>query len=249
MRRANKVKDLAADHTPGAIQERLQSATAHSYLRDFVLGAIDGTVTTFAVVAGAAGAGMGRTAALVFGLANLLADGFSMAVGNYLGTKTHHQIVERARRTEEMHIDQIPEGEREEIRQIFAGKGFDGNVLEKIVDVITQDRRRWVDTMLTDELGLPLESPNAVWAALATFVAFILAGLVPLLPFLFVDGRSLSAAFQSSALLTGCTFFAIGVLKGRVVHRSIWLSGAETLCVGGAAAGLAYAVGICFRGV
>ena len=118
---------------------------------------------------------------VVLGFANLLADGFSMAVSNYQGTKSQRQQVEEARRGEERQIEEIPEGEREEVRQIFAAKGFSGDTLEKVVDVITNDRGLWVDTMLAEELGLEVQGPDPRRAALATFVAFILVGLVPLI--------------------------------------------------------------------
>src|SRR5690606_26284375 len=143
---------------------------------------VDGTVTTFAIVAGVAGAGLSVGAAIVLGLANVLADGFSMAVGQYLKTRADHQGVERLRAVEERHIDKIPQGEREEIRQIFAAKGFDGTLLDDIVEVITADRTRWVDTMLAEEWGLQLQLESPHRAALITFVSFVLAGLVPLAP-------------------------------------------------------------------
>ncbi|MBL8827572.1 MAG: VIT1/CCC1 transporter family protein, partial [Planctomycetaceae bacterium] len=151
---------LAAQHTPEAIAARVSAATQHSYLGDGVLGAIDGTVTTFAVVAGSAGAELSAGVAIILGLANVFADGLSMAVGNYLSTRTEHELLESMRRDEETHIALIPGGEREEIRQIFAGKGFDGELLDRVVDVITGDERRWVDTMLTEEHGLRLQSPS-----------------------------------------------------------------------------------------
>lgn len=235
---------LAEEHTSTAIRARIAAATDHSYLGDFVLGAIDGAVTTFAVVAGVAGARLSPAIAVVLGLANLLADGFSMAVSNYLGTKADRELIDRARRVEEMHIEQIPDGEREEIRQIFAGKGFDGALLEKIVAVITSDRRRWVNTMITEELGLPLETPHPVRAGLTTFTAFCLAGAIPLVPFLLGNLVPHERAFGISAAATALTFFLVGVAKGRVVHRSLWLSGAETLAVGAIAAALAYTVGL-----
>ena len=87
---------LNDEHTPAAIRRRLRASAEHSHLRDFVFGAMDGTVTTFAVVAGVAGAGLPSGIAIVLGTANLLADGFSMAAGNYLSTKTDRQVVERA---------------------------------------------------------------------------------------------------------------------------------------------------------
>src|SRR5690242_13763923 len=145
------LKQLVKEHTPHAIAQRLASATEHSYLGDFVLGAVDGTVTTFAVVAGVAGAGLGSSVAIILGLANLFADGFSMAAGNYLSTKAEREVVERVRKSEEAHIERHPAGEREEIRQIFAAKGFEGQLLDQIVETITQDRERWINTMLKEE--------------------------------------------------------------------------------------------------
>ena len=234
---------LHAQHTPEAIAARLASNTDHSYLGDAILGAIDGTVTTFAIVAGATGARLPPGIALVLGLANVLADGFSMAVSNYLRAKADWQVVDHARRVEESHIEKIPDGEREEIRQIFVRKGFEGKVLDAAVDVITQDRRRWVDTMLMEELGLRLDPPRPLRAAVTTFVAFLLAGLVPLVPLL------AGHPFLASAIATAATFFAIGVVKGRML-RSGWLRGGiETLVIGGGAALLAYVVGRATRGL
>lgn len=233
---------LEDQHTPHAIASRLAAATEHSYVRDFVFGAVDGTVTTFAIVAGSAGADFSALVAIILGVANLVADGFSMAAGNYLSTKADQQLIDRARRLEAMHIERIPEGEREEIRQIFAAKGFEGELLEQIVDTITSDRQRWIDTMLTEELGLRLEAPSPVRAGLVTFVAFSTAGSIPLLPFLLA--LDADATFLLSSVCTLVTFFLIGVAKGYVVHRSLFLSGLETLAIGGGAAGLAYVVGL-----
>ena len=234
---------LHAQHTPEAIAARLASNADHSYVGDAVLGAIDGTVTTFAIVAGARGADLGPGIALVLGLANVLADGFSMAVSNYLRAKADLQVVDHARRVEESHIEKIPDGEREEIRQIFLRKGFEGEVLDAAVDVITQDRRRWVDTMLMEELGLRLDPPRPLRAAITTFVAFLVAGLVPLVP-LFVGH-----AFLVSAIATAATFFAIGVAKGGMLRTGLVRGGLETLLIGGGAALLAYGVGHLARGL
>jgi len=154
---------LKADHTPRAIARRLRHGhRPRFYLKDFVYGALDGTVTTFAVVAGVAGAKLSAGIVVVLGLANLVGDGFSMAVGNYQGTKAEEELRQLHRRIEADHIDRYPDGEREEVRQIFAAKGFDGEDLERAVTQITADRERWIDTMLTDELGLALEGPDPV---------------------------------------------------------------------------------------
>ena len=234
---------LQSDHTQESIARRLAAATRHSYLGDFILGSVDGAVTTFAIVAGAAGAGLSNGIVLVLGLANVLADGFSMAAGNFLRARSDQQLLERFRRMEEAHIDHIPEGEREEVRQIFRSKGFEGDVLERIVTVITEDRQQWVNTMLTEEWGLQLQPPSAWKAASATAAAFVLAGSIPLIPILILLRGSASDAFVASSVLTGITFFAIGVLRGRVADENPLSTGFETLSIGGLAAFVAYAVG------
>lgn len=238
--------DLEAEHHPERIRSRLAADRGHSYLGDAVLGGIDGCVTTFAVVAGVTGARFPAGVAIVLGLANLLADGFSMAAGNYQAGKTERERVTRARRHEERHIEQIPEGEREEVRQIYAAKGFEGEALEHAVDTITGDRQLWVDTMMTEELGLPLETRHPLYIALTTFGAFIVVGMVPLMPFL-VPGLGPGTAFAASCALTGVAFFAIGSVKGYWLDTPRWRGGLETLVVGGIAAVLAYAVGAWLR--
>jgi VIT1/CCC1 family predicted Fe2+/Mn2+ transporter len=162
----DSIAKIRAAHTPAAIQDRLKAGPRHSYLRDFIYGAVDGIVTTFAVVSAVAGGGLSSGIVIVLGAANLVADGFSMAVSNYLGTRAERQLVQRARRIEEEHIASCPEGEREEIRQIFAAKGLSGNELEQMISVVTSDRRRWIDTMILEEYGLALERPSP-WCASA----------------------------------------------------------------------------------
>ncbi|MEN8261661.1 MAG: VIT1/CCC1 transporter family protein, partial [Pseudomonadota bacterium] len=171
-------------HTPEEISSRLERGPVRSYVRDFIYGAIDGTVTTFSVVAGASGAALSADIVIILGVANLLADGFSMAVSNFLGTRAEEQLLAKTRRQEYAHIRIFPEGEREEIRQIFARKGFSGDDLEHVVTVITSDMECWVDTMLAEEHGLSLNGPQAWKAALATFVAFFIVGSIPLWTFL-----------------------------------------------------------------
>ena len=233
--------DLKRQHHPDAIRERLESPRSN-YVASAVLGAIDGSVTTFAIVAASVGGGLSETVIIVLGLANLLADGFSMAVGNYHATESQVQRIEMARRVENDHIDRVPEGEREEVRVILERKGLRGESLENAVAVITSDRRLWVDTMVAEEWGLPVSHPSPFKEALATFGAFGACGFLPLLPFL-VLGGDLQGQFVISVGLTGFAFLAVGVLKGIVLDSSPLRSGTVTLVTGGIAAGLAYGVG------
>ena len=233
------------DHSPEAIRERLEGGPLHSYTRDWVYGGIDGSVTTFAVVAGVIGADLSPAIVLVIGMANILADGFSMAASNFLGTRTEHEELSHLEAIEHRHIERDPEGEREEVRQIFAEKGFQGQDLSRVVELITSNRKIWVRTMLTEEYGLPHQVRSAWLAALSTFGAFLICGLVPLVPFLF----KVSSAFPLAAVLTGGVFFAIGSVKSIWSTISWWKSGLATLTVGGIAAGLAYVVGVLLKGL
>jgi VIT1/CCC1 family predicted Fe2+/Mn2+ transporter len=226
-------------HTPEAIAHRLAVAPQSSYLRDWVYGGIDGAVTSFAVVSGVVGAALEPRVILVLGLANLIADGFSMAASNFLGTRTELAEREHLASIERRHIAEQPEGEREEVRQIFRAKGLEGRALEDVVAAVTATRERWVSTMLVEEYGLSPISRSPLRAALATFSAFALAGAVPLVPWLAGSARP----FLHAALATAAVFFAIGSLKARWSTRPAWLSGLETLAIGAAASGLAWAIG------
>lgn len=228
------------EHSPDAIRRRLDSGPTHNYLRDWIYGGIDGAVTTLAVVTGVAGAQLSKWIILALGFANLFADGFSMAASNYLGTKAEQDDWRRLEQVEHRHIDLAPEGEREEVRQIFARKGFAGDDLQRVVDLVTADRERWVQTMLTDEYGLPHAVRSPWIAAVSTFTAFLICGLVPLLPYLFGTDQSLA----TSATLTAIVFFTIGSIKSRWSTSSWWQSGLTTLVVGIVAASLAYFAGV-----
>jgi len=234
---------LEHEHSLQAIQQRLDMGPQHNYLRDWIYGGIDGSVTTFAVVSGVSGARLSSWIILVMGFANLLADGFSMAASNYLGTKAEHDDLQRLEAIENRHIDLEPEGEREEVRQIFQQKGFLGEDLRRIVELVTSERKRWVRTMLTEEYGLPYAVRSPWTAALSTFGAFIVCGIIPLLPYLF----HLPQALTLSLIMTGAVFFAIGSAKSRWSTASWLRSGLVTLFVGVIAAGLAYAVGVILR--
>jgi len=234
---------LEHEHTPEAISKRLALGTKHNYLRDFVYGGIDGAVTTFAVVAGTIGADLATRIVLILGVANLIADGFSMAASNFLGTRAERDDYDRIATLEAKHIDIDPEGEREEIRQIYSAKGFQGADLENIVTIVTADWTRWIQAMMTDEYGLPRDVRSEWTAAFSTFAAFVICGSIPLLPFVF----GFRDGFTISAVLTGIVFFLIGSAKARWSTVPWWRSGSITLAVGGTAAALAYLAGILLK--
>ncbi|MEO6098627.1 MAG: VIT1/CCC1 transporter family protein [Fibrobacteria bacterium] len=234
--------ELSTLHTPEAIRLRLRESLRPSLIRDAILGATDGCVTTFAVVAGAIGGDLPAKVVIILGCANLMADGFSMAASNFLGARTQNEELEEARAEEGRHIDGVPEGEREEVRQIFSAKGFSGAELESVVAVITADRSRWVDTMVTEELGLHNRDAKPLRAATVTFASFCVSGLFPLAAYL-VPGVPGDWRFRASCAATAITFAGIGYFKGAILNRPRWKSACLTLLLGGGAAVSAYGVG------
>jgi hypothetical protein len=140
---------LEHSHEPEHIAERLAQGPPASYLRDWVYGGIDGSITTFAIVAGVIGADLPARVVLILGVVNVLADGFSMAAANFSSSRTEIEEYQHKRSMEERHVDMHPDGEREEVRQIFEAKGFAGHDLDRVVDVITAERDRWIDMMMT----------------------------------------------------------------------------------------------------
>ncbi len=235
-------RDLKEEHRPEKIRERISARGGQSWLGDAVLGGVDGIVTTFAVVAGSAGGQLSTHVVIILGLANLFADGFSMAISNYLGTRSRREEVEEAKEDESWQIESYPLGEHREVREIFARKGFRGPTLDHIVDVITRDKEVWIDTMLEEELNLQKVAASPRRAAIVTFIAFVLFGSIPLTPFVF-PMQTQQQLFLISGGLSAVAFAILGVWKGAMLHRPPLRSGLQTFLIGSIAALLAYGVG------
>ncbi|MGW8121143.1 VIT1/CCC1 transporter family protein [Roseivirga echinicomitans] len=215
------------------------------YIGEFIYGGIDGSVTTFAVVAGAAGANLDSSVVIILGFANLFADGFAMSVGSYLSTKSEKHNYDKHKAIEYWEVEHLPEKEREEIREIYQAKGFEGELLEQVVDKITEDKDRWVDVMMKEELDMIEETKSPFQMGLVTFISFLLMGFIPLIVYVIDYTRGFSAdLFLYSSILTFVTFGAIGFAKSYVTETSRIRGVLETLALGGSAAVLAYYAGV-----
>lgn len=215
------------------------------YISEFVYGGIDGAITTFAVVAGATGANLEIHVVIILGFANLIADGFSMSVGNYFSKKAEQDNYEKSKAVEFWEVENLRETEIEEVRQIYAKKGFKGELLEQVVEVITSNKEVWVETMMKEELELVKDGKTPVRTAAMTFISFIAIGFIPLLSYVVAGmfDKSSENLFLYSCLFTGLGLTIVGYLKSKVTERN-WVWGiAETLFLGGIAATLAYFVG------
>ena len=243
------MNSLESEHTPGAVAARL-SRPPRSTLSDWVFGAIDGSITTFAIVAGVVGAGLSAGVVVVLGVANLLADGISMGAGRYVGAQADLDRRASASRRERRHIELVPAGEREEVRQLLQAKGFAADDLERAVEVITGDEERWVDFMLTEELGFPPDPDPPLRAAVATLIGFVVFGSLPISPFVLdVSGVPVATPALWSVALTAVSFTVIGLLRARIVRLSPVRTAVRTLAIGGTAAAVAFVIGYLLRGV
>lgn len=216
-----------------------------AFLPEFVYGSIDGTITTFAVVAGATGADLSILVIIILGFANLIADGFSMSVGNFFSTKASIANFDKARALAELDISRNRQAEVAAVREIFRKKGFKGELLEQVVAVITSDREVWIDTMMKEALNMTRESKLPYYTAGITFFSFLLIGVIPLVAYVYaaVFGGSTDQLFLYACLLTGLALTIIGTLKSTITGKNVFAGIAETLFMGGIAAILAYFAG------
>ena len=221
------------------------------YIGEFVYGGIDGSVTTFAVVAGSAGAGLDSSVIIILGFANLVADDFAMSVGSYLSNKSQKENYEKHERIEYWEVDHLPEKEREEVREIYEAKGFEGELLDQVVDVITADKDRWVDVMMKEELNMTKEEKSPMAMGAMTFFSFVIIGFIPLISYVWDYSAEEHEydLFKISILLTSLAFVGIGWLKSYVTQTSRIRSIIETLSLGAIAAILSYFVGSILEGM
>lgn len=217
----------------------------YNWLPDFVYGGIDGSVTTFAVVAGVVGANLSTPIILILGFANLFADGFSMAVSKFLSDKAELDRMNYLKMIEEQSIIEKPGEEKREIEDILKGFGFKGEDLKRAKKVIISQPKVWVKLMMTHELNIIEENINPIKGAFFTFLAFVLIGLIPLLGYLFQDILIIPSdkLFTGTIVSTLLALFFVGTIKSSFSNRYWFYSGLETAFVGGIAASIAYGVG------
>jgi len=215
-----------------------------SYLPEMVYGAIDGIVTTFAVVAGAAGASLSVQIVLILGMANLIADGLSMSVGAYLAKRSEIDNYKKHLKRQFYKIEREPWLAKKHLNQIYADKGFDGEDLENITRQIQKNKELWAHTLLVYRHELLPETKSAFKSGLFTLLAFVLAGAVPLLAFLFTQyNNSGFSPFATSAICAAVAFILIGWAKHQLTKGGLFKSVFETLGLGAIAATAAYFVG------
>jgi VIT1/CCC1 family predicted Fe2+/Mn2+ transporter len=211
-------------------------------LRDLVFGANDGLVAAFAVVSGVRGAEVSTRFVLLAGLAELIGGTIAMGLGAFLAAKSEREFIASERAREEREIVEFPEEERKEVRTIFARKGFHGEALDQIVAHVTADPVFWVDTMMTEELGLAVAPQIApLRSGLLVASAYALGAAFPVLPYALK--LPLGTAFGLSIGLTLGALFLAGALKTQMTGRPWLRSGFETVLIGALAAAATFGAG------
>lgn len=223
-------------------------SSAGGYIKSIVYGGLDGIITTFAVVAGAAGGGFGPNVVIVMGVSSLLADALSMGVGDALSSKAETEVARREREREKWELDNYKEGEIAEMIEIYQARGMTKEDAEIVMRVCAKYETMFVDMMLVDELGLePPDDDASPWKdGLVTFSSFCFFGFFPLAAYCIVglssdlDSRGL---FGISCGLTGVMLFVLGAIKSSLTTRSWWVSGLEVFAVGSLVAFIAFIIG------
>lgn len=224
--------------------------SASSNLRDIILGGQDGLVNVLGIVLGLAVASQDLRIILVGGLAATFAESASMAAVAFTSKRAEQSFYESELEREKREIKEVPEMEREEIREIYRKKGFSGKLLADVVEKITSNEEVWLDEMMKFELGLqPIETKHALSSGVVVGVSALVGSLIPLLPFFFLKTIQLSIneAIIISLFIATLTLFVIGAYKAKTTVGDWKKSGLEIAVIGIVAALIGYVVGLFFK--
>jgi vacuolar iron transporter family protein len=214
-------------------------------LSDIILGGQDGLVNVLGVILGVAAATSDVRVVMVAGLAATFAESVSMGAVAYTSTVAQADYYESERAREYRHIRQVPNLEKEEIRSIYQEKGFEGELLEKIVATITSNTDVWVAVMMAEEHQLsPTDRTAALRSALIVGVSAVVGSLIPLAPFAVLP---ITAGMLASVLLTAAVLFAAGAVKARLTTGRAGRSGLEMAAIGTISAMIGYGVGVLLK--
>lgn len=220
--------------------------TASETVRDIVIGMSDGLTVPFALAAGLSGA-IGSTNIIVTaGLAEIAAGGIAMGLGGYLAAKTESEHYASEHKRELRELRDIPQEEEREVAEIFQAYGLAESEISSIIDRLRQDPTKWVDFMMRFELGLEAPNPaRALQSAMTISLAYVLGGLVPLMPYILINNAAF--ALKMSALFTLLALFGFGYIKGKFTGTKPVKSAIQTASIGGLAAIAAFSIAQIFH--
>jgi len=237
--------ERAGRNGPAAVitsEERWHRAGRSGTLRAVIFGVSDGLVSNLALVMGVAGAASDQPSFIVAaGIAGLLAGAFSMAAGEYISMQSQRELYERQIELERAELEAMPEEEERELASIFRAKGFTDDEAATIAHRLLADPAHALDTLVREELGLDPDELGSPWgAAGGSFIAFAIGAVIPVIPYLLLEGQ---AAFLASLGLSLGALFAVGAGVSLLTGRGVLYSGFRQVALGAAAAAVTYAVG------
>jgi VIT1/CCC1 family predicted Fe2+/Mn2+ transporter len=223
------------------------------YIKSAVYGGLDGIITTFATVTSVAGSGLPHSVILIIGIAHLVADGLSMGLGDMLSSQAEADLVNHERAREVWEFENYPEGEMDEMIELYEKKGIATDDAKLVVHTLAKYKEAFIDIMMVEELNLmPVDDDDSpLTGGVVTFVSFMLFGVIPLVPYL-VNlipgiGMSADATLYASCVLTVVTLFLLGAVKANYVGQQWWKSGTSMMVNGSVAAFCGWLIGFLLK--
>ena len=231
----------------GAVDPAALAAAAHreghgqtNWLRDVILGGQDGLVNILGIILGVIAGGGSTTVLLATGFAAAITESISMGAVGYTSSVAERDYYRAQQAREEAEIDTVPEVERQEIRDIYAAKGFEGDLLEQVVDTITARRDVWLATMMDEELHLqPVDTPAILRTAVVITIATLIGHLIPLAPFL---ALTRTTALVVAIVLSAMVLFGVGAYSARTLVGDWRRSGLQMVMIGLGAAAIGFLI-------
>ncbi len=215
-------------------------------LSDVILGGQDGLVNVLGLVLGVAASSGDQNIILAAGFAAALAESVSMGAVAYTSLLAKAEHYESEYKREEREVIEMPEKEKAETREIYRRFGFEGEVLEKIVETVSKDKAQWVNLMMSEELRLePIDRSTIFKSSLVVGVATVVGSIIPIIPFLITSDIFLGII--SSVIISGLALFGVGVYKAKVSVGVWYKSGLQMFIIGMVAAAVGYLVGLLFN--
>jgi VIT1/CCC1 family predicted Fe2+/Mn2+ transporter len=230
--------------------KRVKKSKHGRYIKSIVYGGLDGIITTFAVVSGAAGAELGASVILILGFANLVADGISMGFGDYLSSRAESEYKQNQRKAAEHSFDSNKKRQRERLKVLFKRKGFSEHDASTVAEIFSKKKRAFIDQMLK-ERGIVQKDGIAYKKGMYTFFSFMFFGVIPLSTYVFAPLLEIGVeyTFGVAWLFTAFTLFFLGAMKTKITQKNWFYSGLEMLGIGGFSAVAAYMVGSFLHGL
>ncbi len=242
--RLGRAVRATTDGAEAGVPPHRESHRRTNWLRDVILGGQDGLVNILGIILGVIAGGGSKTVLLAAGFAAAITESISMGAVGYTSTVSERDYYEAERAREAAEIDTMPAAERQEIREIYATKGFSGDLLDRVVETITANRDRWLETMMNEELRLqPVENSKIFRSSAVIFVATLIGHLIPLRPFVWL---ARTPALILAIVLSALALFGVGVYSA--VTLVGWRkSGLKMVLIGLGAAAVGFVIGRLFN--